>query len=128
MVRELSQRGEQIIEELARRHGISSGAVMAMLQSLIAGGGNMAQFSHPEFGGLGQWTRGGMTMVADMFNNALKSKVDGLCSDLSDLLASEPLMKRPASSQSQTQSQSGRGDVRGEVSLFVGSEGRTADA
>ena len=57
MVRQLSQRGEQITEELARRYGVSSGAVMTMLQSLIAGGGSMAQFNHPEFGGLGQWTR-----------------------------------------------------------------------
>jgi uncharacterized repeat protein (TIGR03803 family) len=27
-----------------------------------------AQFSHPEFGGSGQWMRGGMIMVSDMFN------------------------------------------------------------
>jgi Short C-terminal domain len=130
MVRQLSQRGEQITEELARRYGISSGAVMAMMESLIAGGGSMAQFNHPEFGGLGQWTRGGMTMVGDMFNNALKAKVDGLCSELSNLLASEPFIKRPGSSRSQTQSQSGRNDALGvgEVSLFVASEGRTAGA
>jgi Short C-terminal domain len=128
MVRQLSQRGEQITEELARRYGFSSGAVMTMLQSLIAGGGSMAQFNHPEFGGLGQWTRGGMTMVGDMFNNTLKAKVDGLCSELSNLLASEPFIRRPASSQSQTQSQSGQGGVLGEVSLFVASEEGTAGA
>jgi hypothetical protein len=126
MGRQLSQRGQQITEELARRYGVSSGAVMTMLQGLIAGGGSMAQFNHPEFGGLGQWTRGGMTMVGDMFNNALKAKVDGLCSELSDLLASEPFIRRPGGCQSQTQSQSGRGDVPGEVSLFVASEGGTA--
>jgi hypothetical protein len=88
----------------------------------------MAQFNHPEFGGLGQWTRGGMTMVGDMFNNALKAKVDGLCSELSNLLASELFIRRPASSQSQTQSQSGQGGVLGEVSLFVASEEGTAGA
>jgi putative oligomerization/nucleic acid binding protein len=126
MVRQLNERGEQITEELARRYGVSSGAVMAMLESLIAGGGSMAQFNHPEFGGLGQWTRGGMTMVGDMFNNALKAKVDGLCSELSNLLAREPFIKRPVSSQSQTQSRSGRNDALGEVSLFVASNGRTA--
>ena len=95
---------------------------MAMLESLIAGGGTMAQFNHPEFGGMGQWTRGGMTMVGDMFNNALKAKVDGLCSELSDLLASEPVRWRPASSQSQSQSQGGTGGRRlfgDEASLFV---------
>jgi Short C-terminal domain len=123
MMRQLSTRGRQIVDELARRYGVSSGAVMAMLQSLIAGGGTMAQFNHPEFGGMGQWTRGGMTMVGDMFNNALKAKVDGLCSELADLLASEPFLARPASSQQQSQSQGGRGSAFGDVSLFVSEAG-----
>jgi Short C-terminal domain len=123
MMRQLSTRGRQIVDELARRYGVSSGAVMAMLQSLIAGGGTMAQFNHPEFGGMGQWTRGGMTMVGDMFNNALKAKVDGLCSELANLLASEPFLARPASSQQQSQSQRGRGSAFGDVSLFVSEAG-----
>jgi hypothetical protein len=38
----------------------------------------MAQFSHPEFGGSGQWMRGGMSMIGDMFNSGLKSRVDSL--------------------------------------------------
>ena len=122
-MRQLSPRGQQIVDELARRHGVSSAAVMAMLQSLIAGGGTMAQFDHPEFGGMGQWTRGGMTMVGDMLNHALKAKVDGLCSELSGLLASEPFLARPASSQSQRQSQGGRGSAFGDVSLFVSGAG-----
>jgi hypothetical protein len=92
---------------------------MAMLQSVIAGGGTMAQFDHPEFGRMGQWTRGGMTMVGDMFNHALKAKVDGLCSELSGLLASETFLVRPTSSQQQSQSQGGRGSAFGDVSLFV---------
>jgi len=41
----------------------------------------MAQFSHPEFGGMSQWSPG-MTMVGDMFNNGLKSKLDAVCSEL----------------------------------------------
>ena len=122
MVRQLSERGEQVTQELARRYGFSHDAVLAMLQSLIAGGGNMAQFDHPEFGGLGQWTHGGMTMVGDMFNNALKAKVDSLCSELSNLLASEPSIRQPGSSQWQTQGQNPRGDVLSEVSLFVASD------
>ncbi len=48
----------------------------------------MAQFHHPELGGMGQWFQGGMTMTGDMFNQALKAKVDGLCSELSQLLLS----------------------------------------
>jgi hypothetical protein len=35
----------------------------------------MAQFSHPDFGGMSQWSHG-MTMVGDMFNDGLKSKLD----------------------------------------------------
>jgi hypothetical protein len=41
----------------------------------------MAQFNHPEFGGMSQWSPG-MTMVGDMFNNGLKSKLDAVCSEL----------------------------------------------
>jgi hypothetical protein len=31
----------------------------------------MAQFDHPDLGGMGQWTAGGMTMIGDMFNAGL---------------------------------------------------------
>ncbi len=47
----------------------------------------MAQFSIPELGGSGQWMQGGMTMVGDMFDNALKARVDALCGELAQLLA-----------------------------------------
>lgn len=47
----------------------------------------MAQFNCPELGGSGQWMRGGMIMVGDMFNNNLKSTVDNLCNELSNALA-----------------------------------------
>lgn len=116
---QLTQPGQQIMDELAKRYGVSGGAVMTLLQGLIASGGTMAQFSHPELGGMGQWTRGGMTMVGDMFNNALKAKVDGLCAELSNLLAQEPVLARAASSQSQSQRQGGGGNALGEASLFV---------
>jgi hypothetical protein len=67
-----------------------------MLFAVNAGGGTMAQFSIPELGGSGQWMRGGMTMVANMFDNALKARVDALCSELAQLLATTPVF--PASS------------------------------
>jgi putative oligomerization/nucleic acid binding protein len=121
-VHQLTQRGQQIVDELAKRYGVSGGAVITLLQGLVASGGTMAQFSHPELGGMGQWTRGGMTMVGDMFNNALKAKVDGLCAELSDLLAQEPVLAR-AGGQSQSQRQGGGGNAFGEVSLFVPSGG-----
>jgi hypothetical protein len=75
------------INELAQRYGVSTDAVMTLLQALVNSNGTMAQFNHWELGGGGQWMLGGMTMVGDMFNHSLKSKIDGLCSELSQLLA-----------------------------------------
>jgi hypothetical protein len=75
-----------------------------MLDSLVRGNGSMAQFNHPELGGYGQWMRGGMTMVGDMFNSGLKAMVDNLCNDLSRLLDSNPFLPSP-SSQSNWQAQ-----------------------
>ncbi len=79
---------EQAIESIARRHGFSVDATRAMFDAVIGGNGSMAQFSHPEFGGSGQWMRGGMTMLGDMFNHRLKAAVDALCVDLASLAAS----------------------------------------
>jgi hypothetical protein len=62
-----------------------------MLWAIHVGGGTMAQFSIPELGGSGQWMQGGMTMVGgNMFDNALKARVDALCGELVQLLASNP--------------------------------------
>jgi hypothetical protein len=36
-----------------------------MLVSMLAGRSGMAQFSHPEFGGSGQWMAGGAIMISD---------------------------------------------------------------
>jgi len=79
---------ESAIADIARRHGLSREAVLAMLFALHVGGGTMAQFSIPELGGSGQWMQGGMTMVGgNMFDNALKARVDALCGELAQLLA-----------------------------------------
>ncbi|WP_326539634.1 SHOCT domain-containing protein [Pseudorhodoferax sp.] len=102
-MRQLSPTGQQAIDDIARRHGISTDAALSMLDAVVRGNGSMAQFSHPEFGGSGQWMRGGMTMVSDMFNNQLKSRVDGLCFELSNLVASQPDLLRSGSFQSQSQ-------------------------
>lgn len=122
-MRQLTAEGQRVTEDLAQRYGVSVDAVVTLLHSLAAGGGTMAQFSHPDLGGMGQWSQGGMIMVGDMFNNALKAKVDGLCSELSALLGREPLFARPAAVQSQSQSQGGGGFASGggfgDVSLFV---------
>jgi hypothetical protein len=119
-MRQLSPTGKQAISDLAQRHGFSSDAVLSMLQSVINGHGSMAQFSHPEFGGSGQWMGGGMIMVSDMFNNLLKGRIDALCMELSGLVANEPTLIACGSSQSQSQgSQQATSGPAGPVSLFV---------
>ncbi len=113
----LTPEGERIIAALAERYAIGADAVKMMLDAVARGGGSMAQFNVPEFGGNGQWMRGGMTMVGDMFNNSLKATVDNLCSELSNLLANQPGIVAPVS-QYQGQSQ-GSGSYSDGVSLFV---------
>ncbi len=70
------------IADIAQRHGFSPDAARAVAEALRHGGGRMAQFSHPELGGMGQWAAGGMLMIGDMFNHGLKARVDALCRDL----------------------------------------------
>lgn len=90
-----------------------------MLVAVHHGNGTMAQFSHPEFGGTGQWMRGGMTMVSDMFNSQLKARVDSICSEISSLLEKEQLFVPGGSFQSQSQS-SGRSQDRDNQSQSAG--------
>jgi hypothetical protein len=77
------------ISRVAIRHSISPDAVRTILRALRSGGGKMAQFSHPDFGGMSQWSSG-MTMVGDMFNNAMKSKLDAVCTELAAYVAETP--------------------------------------
>ncbi len=102
-MQQLSPSGQQAIDDIARRHGFGTDAVLSMLESVINCNGSMAQFNHPEFSGSGQWMRGGMTMVSDMFNSQLKGRVDSLCSELSRLSANQPDLLRSGSFQSQNQ-------------------------
>lgn len=88
MTAPLDPDADSVIADIAVRHGLSREAVLAMLHALQVGGGTMAQFEIPELGGSGQWMRGGMTMVGNMFDNALKARVDALCAELSQLMAS----------------------------------------
>jgi hypothetical protein len=88
MQQQLTPAGQQAVQNLSQRYGVSSDAVMTLMAAVNAGGGTMAQFYHSELGGGGQWMRGGMTMVGDMFNSRLQGTVSGLCSELSDLLGS----------------------------------------
>src|ERR1700746_2766889 len=122
----LTDQGLQKINDLAQHYGVSVDAVMTLLQALVNSNGTMAQFDHRELGGAGQWMPGGMTMVGDMFNHGLKAKVDGLCSELSQILAAQPFVPFPAGFQSQSQRQGGSQQEgghhvldTGSVSLFV---------
>lgn len=110
-MRQLSPAGQQVIDSLAARHGFSSDATIAMLTAVLNGNGRMAQFNHAEFCGSGQWMQGGMTMVSDMFNNQMKSRVDALCNELSSLVANEPTLQVSGSFQSQSQGDTIGGQV-----------------
>jgi Mor family transcriptional regulator len=79
IMHQLTPEGQQTVAELAQRYGVSIDAVMTLLHALVNGKGTMAQFAHRELGGRGQWMPGGMVMVSDMLNHALKTTVDGLC-------------------------------------------------
>jgi hypothetical protein len=91
----ITPEAENAIADIAQRYGLARESVLAMLFAVNAGGGTMAQFSIPELGGSGQWMRGGMTMVGNMFDNALKARVDALCGELAQLLTTTPVF--PAS-------------------------------
>ena len=102
-MRQLSPDGQRVANDLANRHGFSVDAVTHMMFAVLHGNGSMAQFSHGEFAGSGQWMRGGMIMLGDMFNGYLKGRVDSLCSEISNILANQPGLLQSGSFQSQSQ-------------------------
>jgi len=112
-MQQLTDEGRRIVDEVARRRGFSSDAVTTMLIAVSAGYGNQAQFNHPEFGGMGQWSSGGMIMIGDMFNNYLKDRVGSLCQELAGLIQGQPLFAVPAQSQSQSQGGGWQGQTGG---------------
>ncbi|MET0342580.1 MAG: SHOCT domain-containing protein [Polyangiales bacterium] len=107
----LTSEGQEQLRSIAQRYGVSVDAAQTLLEALMRGSGTMAQFSHPELGGSGQWMRGGMTMVGDMFNNGLRATVDGLCNELSRLLESAPF--QPLSAAQSQQYQGGSVQMQG---------------
>lgn len=102
----LTSDGQEQLRGIAQRYGVSVDAAMALLDALLRGNGSMAQFNHPDLGGYGQWMRGGMIMIGDMFNNNLRATVDGLCNELGRLIDTNPFVPLPPpSSSSMFQSQ-----------------------
>jgi hypothetical protein len=81
----MSTLNQQQLDDLSQRYGVSSDAVAVLHRAIEAGHGRMAQFNHPDLGGPGQWSEGGMIMIGDMFNAELKNKVGQLCAELAKL-------------------------------------------
>ena len=81
----MAQSEIELVDRLAKRHSVSAAAVQVVMKALQSGGGRMAQFSHADFGGMSQWSPG-MSMVGDIFNTQLKSKLDALCTDIAAYL------------------------------------------
>jgi hypothetical protein len=117
---ELTPEGLRIADNLAGRYAVSRNAVLTLFDAVANGHGTQAQFYHPDLGGMGQWSHGGMVMIGDMFNQRLKDKVANLCSEIAGLLRNQALFTPPAASQSQGQGQGqGLGFGQAGVSLFV---------
>jgi hypothetical protein len=121
---QLTSEGQRVVNQLSQSSGFSADAVTHMLSAVLNGNGSMAQFSHPEFGGGGQWMRGGMLMIGDMFNGYLKGRVESLCNEIANVLSREPGLFQTGSFQSQRQSGNGdqyqaAGGTQGQSSLFV---------
>jgi hypothetical protein len=74
------------LDAIAARHGLSPDAALALFRAIEVGRGVMAQFNHPELGGMGQWLRTGMVMVGDMLDTGLKRRVGEFSSELAALL------------------------------------------
>jgi hypothetical protein len=101
-----SERMDQMADtpdDLAARYGVSLEAIDVLREALRRGGGRQAQFSHRDLGGMGQWSAGGMTQVGDMFNTALKDKVNALCTALAGQVQDfqEPSSTGPARASSE---------------------------
>jgi Short C-terminal domain len=85
-MRDLPPEARRRLDSIAARHGVSPDAALVLLRAMAVGKGVMAQFNHPELGGMGQWLRSGMVMVGDMFDPGLKLRVGALSAELAGLL------------------------------------------
>ena len=94
-MKSITSEGQLKIQEIASKYRLSENAVLQMLHSVSLGGGSMAQFNIPELGGNGQWMKGGMTMVGDMFNFSLQGTVNNLCTELSQLINAQNIFEQP---------------------------------
>jgi hypothetical protein len=120
----LTPEGQRVVDDASRRHCVSTEAVRILLEALVSSGGGMAQFNHPDLGGMGQWSGGGMIMIGDMFNNDLKSRISALCAELSDVVRHTDIVpNRSRSGQWQSQGNEG-GNPLPQSSFFVSGNDR----
>jgi hypothetical protein len=96
---EMTPETRRLAAELGRRYGVGEDAVLVLWRAVEAGGGGMAQFDHPELGGMGQWSRGGMTMIGAMSDHALKARVQGLCDELVNHVSGRAGSETPAATR-----------------------------
>lgn len=105
-MQQLTPDASLLTRDIAHRHGVSEEAALTLLRAIVEGGGARAQFSHPELGGMGQWSSGGMVQIGAMFDAELKARVDALARELAELA---PAGTRPAGAM-QSQAQRWRDD------------------
>lgn len=77
------------VGSIAYKSEFSLEAVETMRRALAASGGRMAQFDHPEFGGVGQWMHGGMVMTSAGRDPVLEGRIDRLCEALDRAMDAE---------------------------------------
>jgi len=99
----LTNEGQQLVEDIAAKYNLQAATVESLLNAVISGSGTMAQFNIPELGGSGQWMKGGMTMVGDMFNSSLRTTVEKLCGELSNLVSTKLLFEETSESAEKKQ-------------------------
>jgi Short C-terminal domain len=95
----LTSKGKAFAEDIAKRFHLDTASALHMLLAVRRGAGTTAKFNCLELGS-GQWMRGGMTMAGDMFDHALKAKVNALCWELSAALAKGGLFEALPQDQS----------------------------
>ncbi|MCE7067973.1 SHOCT domain-containing protein [Dyadobacter sp. CY326] len=112
----LTSKGRQHVQDIAAKYNVRTETVESLLKAVLNGRGTMAQFDIAELGGSGQWMKGGMTMVGDMFNNSLKTKVNNLCNELSELVTRQVLYEELGDESSERHSESKLSTSNGNVS------------
>lgn len=74
-----------VISHIAQRYVVSEDAVRQLFRAMEFTEGKLAQFSHPDLGGRGQWMPG-MIMLSDTDDAQTKARIAGLCAEVSAIV------------------------------------------